>query len=119
MQELQFVNTVLTSITYDLDVNLLSTALLVALIALGGTALALSLNEPAASPPRSVIYTAGRPPMHREYVPAPCPPPDQAAANDAAVIDPGILVPTPDPAFRSQMRAGSTSMCYAPMPLTR
>jgi hypothetical protein len=98
-------------------VNVLSTALLVALIAIGATALALSLDEQRPAPGRQAILTSQGPAVHRQYVPVPCP--TTTRDDNYGSIDPGILVPTPETHFASRMPDGSTAMCYSSMPAGR
>jgi hypothetical protein len=100
-------------------VNILSTGLLVALIAIAATALALSLEDNAEPPYRAAILTADRQEFRREFVPVPCPVTTPQPASDGTSIDPGILAPTPVTPFTSRMPMGSTQSCITSLPMGR
>jgi hypothetical protein len=100
-------------------VNVLSTGLLVALIAIAATALALSLDDNRPPAHRAVILTGDGRELRREFVPVPCPESTPGPASSDVSIDPHILVPTPATPFMSRMPMGSTQTCITSLPAGR
>jgi hypothetical protein len=102
-------------------VSLLSTALVIALIAIGAATLAMSLDEGTAPVRPNVVFRASADgpavPSHRGD-PVPCPTMTPAMADAAASVDPGILVPTPTAPFPSQMPTGRHNVCFTTLPQT-
>ncbi|MGE0057573.1 MAG: hypothetical protein AB7P33_11675 [Dehalococcoidia bacterium] len=95
--------------------NLLSAAILVALLAVSAGGLALTLSDQGQPPLRRARLDASAPFDPREARPIPCPT-RTPSAYDPGALDPGILAPTPATPFTSRMPAGGQHQCFWSMP---
>jgi hypothetical protein len=93
-------------------VSLLSTALVIALIAVGATSLVMSLNAPAQPERIGRLANADPSIAERRAHLIRCAATIRPVPDPSGFVDPGTLDPTPVEPFASQMPAGPQTSCF-------